>query len=116
MADPAADESPASMACTIARISAADVSALVVLEVALELLLEDAAFKAVEFSESMSSCAEVRSPFPRSVPIWVSSLTNELELLDEEAMSDSRPVVIPLAEVVAVDDVAPSCASWESVT
>jgi hypothetical protein len=44
------------------------------------------------------------------------SLTKEFELLDEDARVDSRLVVIPLAEVVAVDDVAPFSASSDSVT
>jgi hypothetical protein len=46
----------------------------------------------------------------------LSSLTKEFELLDEDESADSRLVVIPLAEVVAVDDVAPFSASWDSVT
>jgi hypothetical protein len=46
----------------------------------------------------------------------LSSLTNALEPLDEDAMPLSRLVVMPLAPVVAVDDVAPFCASPERVT
>ena len=77
---------------------------------------EDAAFRAVESRASRSCCAELRLPFPRSVPSWLSSLTNEPELLDDEAMALSRLAVMPLALVVAVDAVAPFCASSESVT
>lgn len=40
----------------------------------------------------------------------------EVELPNEDAMSESRFVVIPLAELVAEEDVAPSSASCESVT
>ena len=41
---------------------------------------------------------------------------NEPESLDEDAMEDSRLVVMPLAEVLAVEDPTPFSASWESVT
>lgn len=46
----------------------------------------------------------------------MSSLTKEFKLLGEEARDDSRLGVIPLAEVVAVDEVAPFSASADSVT
>jgi hypothetical protein len=73
------------------------VAELDVVELPLELAaVVDAAFRARESKDSMSSCAEVRSPFCRSVPSWLSSSTKEVELPDEDAMSDRRLVVIPL--------------------
>jgi hypothetical protein len=113
----AAELSPAPKASTAAWISSAISFGLAELVVLVELtLFEDTALCAVEFRVCTSFCAELRSPFSRSVPNRFSSLTKALELVDEAVMSDSVPVLMPLAEVVAVEAVTPFCASSESVT
>ena len=113
----AAELSPDDRAATIARINAAisdewaEVVALVELALA-----EDTALCAVESRVCTSFCAVLKSPFCRSVPSRFSSLTNELELVDEAAIADRAVVPMPLSEVVAVEEVTPFCASAESVT
>src|SRR6202012_5464867 len=79
-------------------------------------LAEEVAFRAVESRESRSCCAEPRLPFCRSEPSWFSSLTKELELLEDPAIFESRLEVMPLSEVVADDAVAPLSASCDRVT
>ena len=114
MTELAAELSPAPRAATIARINAAISDEWVE---AVELALaEDTALCAVESMDCRSFCAELKSPFSRSVPNRFNPLTKALELVEEEVMSDSAAMLMPLSEVVAVEEVTPFCASAESVT
>lgn len=113
---PAVELSPDSMACTMARMSAAVSAAEFVFDEALAVLLAEDAFNAVELSVSMSPCADERLPLERSLPNWPSSLTKVLAVVVSPPMLDSRLVVMPLESVVAVVAVEPLCASLLSVT
>jgi hypothetical protein len=117
MSVPMTELSPTAMASTVALTRAVTSAWLDAGELGLATAAPDvgAALRTIESSESMSPWAEARSPFARSFPIWLSSLTTELEALGDDATFESSEVVIPLAEAVAVDEAAPSSASCERV-
>jgi len=113
-----AELSPSSMACVVALTSAVMSPLLAGVEGLLPgaALDVDVALRAVESRESRSLSEDVRSPLLRSVPSWLSSFAKAVELAEEDAMFESREVVIPLAEVVEAEDVAPTSASCVRVT
>jgi hypothetical protein len=93
------------------------VAELVAAEAVVELApAVDAALRAVESRFSRSSWDEVRSPFSRSLPNWLNSLTKDVSLLCEDVTSESRLAVRPLEDEVAVEEVTPFSASSDSVT